>query len=733
MTSNKKINVEGKITSQQSSSSAKKRPFSKLKIGTKLIFILLFITFFSMGVVGALSYRVGRGIIDEEINQILSIQTESTLENINKMVFDRLNDMQLLISDSTLADPEASLEEKTKVLKDKRVSLGWYDHLHLTDPEGQVLASTNNKSIGQSFENEQWFSQTQKAFIDVSDLVTSPTSKKEVLMFTNTLQDGNNKILGILVAEFPMSVISDLLKNAPENLEVYLITGTGHVAAYHLPPGEEDGSIDANGHYRYDFNYLQNQVSSEGYFSFDGNNWSLSIQIPKEIAYEPISNFTWALLISLAVISVLVIVYGRFVSRQFVQPILLLTEGVRKMQKGDLKQQVQVNSEDEVGYLTQGFNAMTKDLDEKTQNLVEEKGKYKSILESTNEAIVLFDPKNQLIAHNQEFESVFLKTIKQKTKKEASHVLEILSKENVDKGSKKAIEQIKKIIQANDLKKSLNLEITLNKPVHAILALYTKPVVGEDGRLLGRIWVFNDITEEIESERSKEQFIHVASHKLRTPITTVNWNSQMLLDGTLGEVSGDQKEMIEQIEGASNQLTALSKILINVAQIEGDKISLEKEVFELKGWIDNVVSDSEKRATQKTNLNFKASLPKLEGIKVKADRKKFEQVLEMILDNAMRYAKEDKKNKVELKVEMDKKSKKVTISVSDMGIGLAEKEQPKLFTKFFRAEGMDLIYPDGTGLSLFLAKVIVDSSKEKIGFESKEGKGSRFWFTVRMA
>ena len=236
------------------------------------------------------------------------------------------------------------------------------------------------------------------------------------------------------------------------------------------------------------------------------------------------------------------------------------------------------------------------------------------------------------------------------------------------------------------------------------MALYTKPVLGEDGRLLGRIWVFNDITEEIESERSKQQFIHVASHKLRTPITTVNWNSQMLLDGTLGEISKDQREMIQQIEGASTQLTALSKILINVAEIEKDKILIKKEVFELKEWMEVVVEESQKKAKENKQLAFKACLPKLTGVKVKGNRKKLEQVLAMILDNAMRYAKEEKKNTVELNVELDKKAKKVVINVSDQGIGIAKKEQSKLFTKFFRAEGMDLIYPDGTGLELVLGK-----------------------------
>ena len=722
--------MKSKPSVRQKKQVSTKIPFGRLKIGTKLILLLVFIALLSVGTVGALNYRVGRNIIDEQINQVLSIQTDLTLEAINKMVFDRRNEMQLLISDSTLSNPQASLEEKTKVLKSQLISLGWYDQIHLTDPEGLILASTVSQSIGLNLADEDWFRATSRNFINVSDVVSSPSSEREVLMFTNTLQDENNTVLGFLVAEFSINVIGDLLKSTPENFEAYLITGFGEVITHHAPGLDENPSIDSQGYYQFNPSYLQKQVQSEGYLSFDGNGWSVVVQIPTQIAYQPIRDFTFALVITSLVIAVLVIIAGHFSSRQFVRPILMLTEGVAKMRRGNLKQQVQVNTQDEVGYLAKGFNDMSHDLNEKTQNLIEEKGKYKSILESTNEAIALFDPHHQLIAHNQEFQKLFLKGLRKKKQRSMAEVLAILNKKNVDENSKKAIELIQKIIKSSDFEKSLMLEVTLKKPIYAILTLYAKPVIGEDGRLLGRIWVFNNITEEIESERSKQEFIHVASHKLRTPITTVNWNAQMLLEDSFGKLTKDQKEVIQSIQEASDHLTLLSNILINVANIQKDKIEVRKDIFDLKEMVQGICESLENKVEKSKTTHFKCTLPQLKSIQVKADAKKIKQVILSLLDNAMRYSKDGKKNEVELRLKMDKEAKKVWVSISDTGIGIPEKEQHKMFSKFFRAEKADLFYPDGTGLSLFLAKIILKSSKEKIGFESVAGKGSRFWFTV---
>ena len=130
------------------------------------------------------------------------------------------------------------------------------------------------------------------------------------------------------------------------------------------------------------------------------------------------------------------------------------------------------------------------------------------------------------------------------------------------------------------------------------------------------------------------------------------------------------------------------------------------------------------------SVKFKLSLPHQKELKVKGDSKKIRQVLEALVDNAMRYQKEEKLAVIDLKVEVDERAKKAMVSIVDTGVGIPEKEQHKVFSKFFRSQGADLFYPDGMGLSLFLAKIIMDSSGEKMGFESVEGEGSRFWFTV---
>ncbi len=702
-----------------------------MRFGTKLILLMITITGISVAAVGYLSYQVGRSIIDDQIQQVLSIQTDRTLESINKLIFDRQNDMQLMIADSTLTNPNVSNQEKTEVLKNKLINLGWYDQFHLTNKQGDVIASTNSEALGENFSGNQWYKITEKEFIHVTDAVSSPTTKEKVLIFTNTVQDNDNNVLGYLVAEFSLDIIKDLLKNTPENFEAYLISGDGLVIAQKGPPITTNKSISPARIYQKPSEYLQQQVTSEGYFSFDGNNWQVAVQILSEIAYEPIRDFTYLLMVFASLILMLVMILGHFSSKEFVRPILLLTEGVAQMRQGDLKQQVEVKNKDEVGFLAKSFNAMTLEIDQKTNNLIEEKGKYKTILESTNEGIILFNPKNKAIAYNKEFEGLFLKNRRKNQLKAAKDILNTINKNNVDEESKKAVDILQKIIKESDLKKQITTQITLKKPFYAILALYTKPVIGANGKLIGRIWVFNDITKEIESEKSKHQFIHVASHKLRTPITAVNWNSQILLDGTFGEITEDQKETLKVIKNASDNLNSLSNILINVAEIKKDKIPIKKETFELKQLIEPAIAKGKSKAEDNEKLTFKAKLSKkLLSTKIKADPKKIDQVLSALIDNAARYQSQDKKNTIELSAELDLKGKKIIITVKDHGLGMNDEEKSRVFTKFFRSDKADLSYPDGTGLSLYLAKIIIKSSKEKIWFESEEGKGTRFHFTL---
>lgn len=642
-----------------------------------------------------------------------------------------MNDMQVLIADSTLKNPKATAEEKTNVLKSKLVSIGWYEQLYMTDPEGKIIAGTLSNAQGKALNRNEWFSGIKKNYIYVSDVIQSPFLNKNVLIFGNTIQDENNNILGYLIAEFPLDVITDLMKNTPKNFEAYLISSQGTVIAFHGPPIVENASISPARIYQLPKTYLQQQLKSKGYFSFNGNEWELAVQILKTIAYEPINNFSFLLMIFIFLIALLIIILGHFSSKTFVKPILLLTEGVSRVRKGDLEQKIEIKSRDEVGYLANSFNAMTSEISKKTNNLIEERGKYKTILESSNEGIILFDTKNNLVIFNKEFRDFFF-GLKKTIPKKAEKALSFISRTNVDEESKKNVDILRKIIRKNDFEKQANLSLVLKKP-YGIYALYTKPVLGEDGRLLGRIWVFNNITQEVESERSRGQFIHVASHKLRTPLTTVNWNAQMLIDGTFGKLSKDQKETLKQIKEASNDLNSLSNILMNVAEIKKDQVTIEKSVFSLESLLESSCKDLKNKIEDKTEVTYKCPCKDTKGIKIKGDSKKLKEVLDILLDNAVRYGREGKKNKVEMKIVTDQKAKKVILSIMDQGIGIKEENQSKIFSQFFRSKRAELIYPDGTGLSLFLAKIILNSSGEKIWFESQENKGATFHFTIQLA
>ena len=225
-------------------------------------------------------------------------------------------------------------------------------------------------------------------------------------------------------------------------------------------------------------------------------------------------------------------------------------------------------------------------------------------------------------------------------------------------------------------------------------------------------------------DKAKDEFVSMASHQLRTPLTSVKGYISMVIDGDAGKITDQQKLLLDEAFTSSEKMVNLVNDFLNVSRIQTGKFTLEKTPVDLAKLVDEEVNGLVQSATKRQiKLDYQApsSVPDLN-----VDAGKIRQVVMNYIDNAIYYSNPDSTIKIELAVDGDE----VVLTVKDTGIGVPVSEQAGLFTKFYRASNAKKQRPDGTGVGLYLAKKIITAHDGKIVFSTIEGKGSTFGFRL---
>lgn len=225
-------------------------------------------------------------------------------------------------------------------------------------------------------------------------------------------------------------------------------------------------------------------------------------------------------------------------------------------------------------------------------------------------------------------------------------------------------------------------------------------------------------------DAAKDEFVSMASHQLRTPLTSVKGYISMVLEGDVGKITNEQRQLLEEAFTSSERMVHLIGDFLNVSRLQTGKFIIDTHAVDLsKVAKQEVDSIRQIAATHGVTVTFKSPsrFPELY-----IDENKIRQVIMNFMDNAIYYSPDSQEIKVTLSIEEGD----AVLRVIDKGMGVPADVQKKLFTKFFRAENARKQRPDGTGIGLYLARKVIDGHDGSIVFESKEDKGSTFGFRL---
>ena len=393
-------------------------------------------------------------------------------------------------------------------------------------------------------------------------------------------------------------------------------------------------------------------------------------------------------------------------------PIRNLSEGIREIANKNYKKRIYLKQDDEFGDLADAFNVMAGKLDEyENSNLAKikfEKSRIETIINQMRDGIIGLDEKRNIL---------FLNAVSEK----------LLGLKEADITGKYAPD----IALKNDLIRTLLLDDPEKKDLKIYAdnkeSYFSKDVlnVTNNEAVIGQVIVLRNITPFHELNEAKTNFIATVSHELKTPISSIKMSAKLLTDNRVGEVNGEQRELIRSITDDADRLLKITSELLNMSQVETGNIQLKLQSASPAEIVEQAIQAVQFQAQQK-HVTIRAliadNLPYIH-----ADMEKTSWVLINFLTNAIKYSSEQ--SNVDLAA--FRKNDKVEFIVTDHGKGIEEKYLPRIFDRYFKVPGTH--DRNGTGLGLSISKEFIEAQGGHIWVDSHLGEGSQFGFALSPA
>ncbi len=455
----------------------------------------------------------------------------------------------------------------------------------------------------------------------------------------------------------------------------------------------------------------------------------LHLKVAFVIVFAALSPTALGLFIHLTpILSILAAIVCAILSAIFLiwilKPLGKFSESVRAFSDGNLNHRIDIRSGDEFEDMGNSFNTLADKLSKtinQTANdrdiAISEKNRFDEILSSVIDGIIALDFNKNIIFLNKSAQN-------------------LTGYSNTEVYGKPVNQLIHFFSDTEDILPKTYCQGNFNQGVKLIgkdgkqtkINLIATQVGGPVQTNLNCILILHDLSQEEELEQMKLDFVSMASHELKTPLTSIIGYLSVFLEENKSQLPKDGSDLLDKAFIAAQQLQTLIQNLLNVNKIEREQLSVSPESVDYLPILLKAIEDLKNQAAQK-NISLNLTSPTQTLPKVMADPIRLGEVVTNLVSNAINYT--NPGGRVEVSTAISPAEVKTT--VSDTGVGIPPEAIPHLFGKFFRVSNQLQKASKGTGLGLYITKSIIEKLHGKIWVESEVGKGSSFFYTLPIA
>jgi len=666
------------------------------------------------------------------------------------------------------------------ILQDMVSERDIYSDIFIMDREGLITASTNSSEEGKIRQAESFFLNAKEESA-IQGFYYNVLTEKPELIATTPIKNKQGIFMGVLAAKIKIEDISNIMlekSGLGETGETFIVNSSNQVVTsllkepggilkktvLYLPQVEDCLHGNSNSGLRTD--YHSDEVY--GYWRYLPEIRScLVTKMDSSEVLEPLQKIVLTMLIVIGIIILLVGAFGYLVSQSIINPLLQLSVFASKIKGGDFGAQVNINSKDEIGDLAASFNVMTVKLQELYATL-DQKVKEKTS-ELSNKVEEVEKSKMAILNLLEDIESEKSKVdilVKERTQELNLEKARLLASINslsfgfvvADMNhhillKNRAIVELLNFNEKDDLyidniSERLNDHFDVKSQVEICLkdknvceikeigfgAKFFRGIIapiimqGTDDTI-GYVFLLEDITEARAIDKAKSEFVSLASHQLRTPLSAINWYGEMLLEGDVGKLTPEQQKFMEEITISSKRMSSLVGTLLNVSRMEMGTFPVEPESLDLCKLIEEEVKElkfqlANKSIELESDCNLKPAITSV-------DPKIISIVMQNFLTNSIKYTPAG--GKVVVGLDKNDDLGGIVLSVTDNGHGIPKEDQDKIFMKMYRSDNARALDADGNGLGLYMVKTILEASGCKISLESPpkgQKEGTAFYVHI---
>ncbi len=469
--------------------------------------------------------------------------------------------------------------------------------------------------------------------------------------------------------------------------------------------------------------------------------WTVMVQMDRADILKPILRLAFNV-IGIGLMLICLLSLSMFaLSKRITEPLAALARKLngletvhwrfeRSIFTGNELESVDSAAQELTGRLRESYDHLEGLVQKRTEALRKENARNTAILENIEDGLLMTNRRGEIVFANRAAEQLTGVGARELLGKHATEILPIVDRKN--QSVPENAHPITLVLgTGQSFSPIIDPEFSLVRKDGTLTAIHLRatPILrGEE--CLGSVAILRDTTEERHLSRVKSEFITLVSHQLRTPLSSIRWYLEMLLDtNALTPFTTEQHECIDEISVSNTRMTNLVNALLNVSRLELEKPDTKTEAVSLSSLLAEI-TDSFRLELRERRMNITVDADTQHLLNPETNRTLLRLIIENLVSNAIKYGKEG--TSLSVKLGTDATSTRATIMVTDHGIGIPDSEKKQIFRKMYRCTNAKTADTDGNGLGLYISRIAADSIGATIGMESAEGKGSTFTVSVPM-